>query len=119
MVARGDAVGDAAFVGLTVLGSNVVSNVPLVLVAREWVPSMPDPAWHWILLAWASTLAGNLTIFGSVANVIVLETAGPRGEIGFFRFLRYGSVLTLASCVVGFGALALERALGLFALVGL
>jgi Na+/H+ antiporter NhaD/arsenite permease-like protein len=119
VIARGDAVGDAAFVGVTVLGSNVVSNVPLVLVAREWVPSMPDPSWHWILLAWASTLAGNLTIFGSVANVIVLETAGPRGEIGFFRFLRYGAVLTLASCVVGFGALALERALGWFALAGL
>jgi Na+/H+ antiporter NhaD/arsenite permease-like protein len=119
VIARGDAVGDAAFVGVTVLGSNIVSNVPLVLVAREWVPSMPDPAWHWILLAWASTLAGNLTIFGSVANVIVLETAGPRGEIGFFRFLRYGAVLTIVSCIVGFGALELERAVGWFALVGL
>jgi Na+/H+ antiporter NhaD/arsenite permease-like protein len=119
VIARGDAVGDAAFVGVTILGSNIVSNVPLVLVAREWIPAMPDPAWHWILLAWASTLAGNLTIFGSVANVIVLETAGPRGEIGFFRFLRYGAVLTIASCIVGFGALELERALGWFAVVGL
>jgi Na+/H+ antiporter NhaD/arsenite permease-like protein len=119
VVARGDAAGDTAFVVLTILGSNVVSNVPLVMVAREWVPSMPDPAWHWVLLAWASTLAGNLTLFGSVANIIVMESAGPRGEIGFWRFLRHGVVLTVVSCVVGFGVLALERALGLFALVGL
>ena len=67
------------------LALNVVSNVPLVLVARHWVPSMPYPAWGWILLAWTSTLAGNLTLFGSVANVIVMQTAGPRGEIGFGR----------------------------------
>jgi Na+/H+ antiporter NhaD/arsenite permease-like protein len=119
VIARGDAAGDGAFVGLTIVASNVVSNVPLVLVAKEWVPSMPDPAWHWVLLAWASTLAGNLTLFGSVANIIVMESAGPRGEIGFWRFLRYGAVMTAVSCVVGFGALALERALGLFALVGL
>jgi len=118
-VARGDAAGDAAFVGATVLGSNLVSNVPLVLVAREWVPAMPDPAWGWIMLAWASTLAGNLTLFGSIANIIVMQSAGPRGEIGFFRFLRHGVVLTAVSLVVGFGLLALERALGLFAAVGL
>lgn len=119
VVARGDAAGDAAFVGLTVLGSNVVSNVPLVLIAREWVPAMPDPTWGWIMLAWASTLAGNLTMFGSVANIIVLESAGPRGEIGFFRFLRYGAVITVLTLAVGFGVLALERAAGLFDLVGI
>ena len=119
LVARGDAIGDAAFVGATVLGSNLVSNVPLVLVAREWVPAMPDPAWGWIMLAWGSTLAGNLTLFGSIANIIVMQAAGPRGEIGFVRFLRYGAVMTLVSLIVGFGLLALERALGLFAIVGL
>lgn len=119
VVARGDAAGDAAFVGLTVVASNVVSNVPLVLVAREWIASMPDPAWGWVMLAWASTLAGNLTLFGSIANIIVMESAGPRGEIGFWRFLRYGAVMTAVSLVVGFGALAAERALGVFALVGL
>ena len=51
---------------------------------------MPDPTWGYIMLAVASTLAGNLTLFGSVANIIVMEGAGPRGEIGFWRFLRYG-----------------------------
>ena len=76
---------------------------------------MPDPTWGWIMLAWASTLAGNLTLFGSVANIIVMESAGPRGEIGFWRFLRYGVVLTALSLAIGFGVLALERELGLFA----
>ncbi|MCB9559818.1 MAG: anion transporter [Kofleriaceae bacterium] len=119
LIGRGDAAGDAAFVGLTVVASNLVSNVPAVLVARHWVPHMPDPTWGWIMLAWASTLAGNLTLFGSVANIIVMESAGPRGEIGFWRFLRYGVVLTALSLAIGFGVLALERALGLFALLGL
>jgi Na+/H+ antiporter NhaD/arsenite permease-like protein len=119
LVARGDATGDAAFVGLAVVGSNLVSNVPLVMIAVEWVPRMPDPAWGWVLLAFASTLAGNLTLFGSVANIIVMEGAGPRGEIGFLRFLRYGLPITLVSLVVAFAVLALERLVGLFALLGL
>jgi Na+/H+ antiporter NhaD/arsenite permease-like protein len=119
LVARGDLAGDAAFVGLTVVGSNLVSNVPLVMIAVEWVPRMPDPAWGWILLAFGSTLAGNLTLFGSVANIIVMEGAGPRGEIGFLRFLRYGLPITLVSLIVAFAMLALERAVGYLALLGL
>jgi Na+/H+ antiporter NhaD/arsenite permease-like protein len=119
VVARGDAAGDAAFVGLTVIASNVVSNVPFVMVAVDWVPQMPDPTWGWILLAFASTLAGNLTLFGSVANIIVMESAGPRGAIGFRRFLVYGLPITLVSLVVAFAVLALERAIGYAALLGL
>jgi hypothetical protein len=42
-----------------------------------------------------------------------METAGPRGEIGFWRFLRYGAVLTTVDLLVAFGLLAGERALGL------
>lgn len=119
VIARGDALGDAAFVVLVVVGSNLVSNVPLVVIAVAWVPSMPDPSWGYVMLAVASTLAGNLTILGSVANVIVLESAGPRGEIGFFRFLRYGAVLTAVSLGVAFAILAAERALGVAAWLGM
>ncbi|MGE5187330.1 MAG: SLC13 family permease, partial [Acidobacteriota bacterium] len=64
LVARGDLAGDVAFVALVVVGSNVVSNVPLVIVAVAWVPRMPDPTWGFVMLAVASTLAGNLTLFG-------------------------------------------------------
>lgn len=118
VIARGDALGDAAFIALVVIGSNLVSNVPLAVIAVSWVPSMPDPTWGYVMLAVASTLAGNLTILGSVANVIVLEGAGPRGEIGFFRFMRYGAVLTVLSLIVAFAILAGERALGVAAWLG-
>jgi Na+/H+ antiporter NhaD/arsenite permease-like protein len=118
-IGRGDLAGDLVFVALVVVASNVVSNVPLVLVAVAWVPHLPDPTWGYILLAVASTLAGNLTLFGSVANIIVMEGAGPRGEIGFWRFLRYGAVITAVDLAVGFGLLAVERAIGVPGWLGL
>ena len=118
VLARGDALADLAFIGLVVAASNVVSNVPLVVIAVTWIPSMPSPSWGYVMLAVASTLAGNLTMFGSVANLIVLENAGPRGEIGFWRFLRYGSLVTLVSLIVMFGVLALERWIGMFGWLG-
>lgn len=119
VVARGDVTGDVAFIAFVVLASNVVSNVPLVLVAVGWIPYMPEPTWGYIMLAVASTLAGNLTLFGSVANIIVMEGAGPRGEISFWRFLRYGAVITMVDLVIAFGILALERMAGIPALLGL
>jgi Na+/H+ antiporter NhaD/arsenite permease-like protein len=119
IVARGDTAGDIAFIALIVIGSNIVSNVPLVLVAVGWIPLMPEPTWGYIMLAVASTLAGNLTLFGSVANIIVMETAGPRGEISFWRFLRYGSVITVVNLVLAFAILAAERALDIPQLLGL
>lgn len=119
VIARGDAAGDLAFVALVVVASNLVSNVPLVLVAVHWVPHLPEQTWGYVMLAVASTLAGNLTLFGSVANVIVMESAGPRGEIGFWRFLRYGAVITTVDLAVGFGLLAAERALGISRWLGL
>ncbi|MBA3460297.1 MAG: anion transporter, partial [Deltaproteobacteria bacterium] len=117
-VARGDLAGDLAFIALIVVASNIVSNVPLVLVAVSWVPAMPDPTWGYIMLAVASTLAGNLTLFGSVANIIVMEGAGPRGEIGFWRFLRYGVVITVVDLVVAFAILGAMRSLGVLSLLG-
>jgi Na+/H+ antiporter NhaD/arsenite permease-like protein len=118
-IARGDATGSTAFVGLVVLGSNIVSNVPLVLVAKSWVPGLADPTWGYVLLAVGSTLAGNLTLFGSVANIIVMERAGPRGRLGFRAFLRYGSVITAVDLAVAFGLLAIEHACGYASLLGL
>jgi Na+/H+ antiporter NhaD/arsenite permease-like protein len=111
LVGRGDLAGDLAFVALVLVGSNLVSNVPMVMLAGHWVPAMPDPSWGYILLAFASTLAGNLTLFGSVANIIVFEGAGPRGELSFLRFLRYGAVLTFATLTAGLAVLYLQRLL--------
>lgn len=108
---RGDLAGDLAFVAIVVVGSNLVSNVPLVMLAGHWVPPMPEPAWGYILLAFASTLAGNLTLFGSVANIIVFEGAGPRGHVSFLRFLKHGAVITLATLALALAILYLERLL--------
>jgi Na+/H+ antiporter NhaD/arsenite permease-like protein len=118
-IGRGDVAGDLVFVALVAVASNVVSNVPLVLVAVAWVPEMPDPTWGYLLLAVGSTLAGNLTLFGSVANLIVMEGAGPRGEIGFWRFLRFGAVITTLDLALALAILWAERAAGVLGWVGL
>jgi Na+/H+ antiporter NhaD/arsenite permease-like protein len=111
VIARGDLAGDLAFVALIVIGAQLVSNVPLVIIAVHWVPKLPDPKWGYIMLAVASTLAGNLTPFGSIANIIVMESAGPRGEIGFRRFVRYGAVITIVDLALAFTILGAERAI--------
>jgi Na+/H+ antiporter NhaD/arsenite permease-like protein len=67
----------------------------------------------WLATALASTLAGNLTVIGSVANVIVLELAGSRARIGFWRFLAIGTVVTSTTLAAGLAILLAERALGL------
>jgi Na+/H+ antiporter NhaD/arsenite permease-like protein len=99
------------FAVVVVVASNLISNVPLVLVAVRWVPQLPDPKTGYVVLAVASTLAGNLTIFGSMANLIVFESAGPRGKISFGRFLKYGSVITGVTLAVALALVLAERAL--------
>ena len=94
------------------LASQVVSNVPFVLLAGAWIPRQADPHLAWLATALCTTLAGNLTVVGSVANLIVLELAGPKGRVGFWRFLRYGGVVTSVTLLVGLAILLGERALG-------
>jgi len=96
-----------------VVGSQLVSNVPFVLLAGEWIPRLDAPRLLWLATALASTLAGNLTVLGSVANVIVLELAGSRARIGFWRFFAIGSVVTATTLAAGLAILLAERALGL------
>jgi Na+/H+ antiporter NhaD/arsenite permease-like protein len=82
--------------------SNVVSNVPAILLFKPLVPGFVDPERAWLLLAMASTLAGNLTILGSVANLIVVEVARGAGiRIGFAEYCRVGVPLTLLTLLVG------------------
>lgn len=74
-----------AFVVLTVVVSNLVSNVPAVLLLAPLLVRIGAGSESWLFLAMASTLAGNLTIIGSAANLIVLELAAQRGvHIGFW-----------------------------------
>ena len=92
----------AVFVPLTALVSNLVSNVPAVMVLRTLVVGFPDPHAGWLALAMASTLAGNLTITGSVANIIVVERAAAHGvHVGFRDYLRIGLPVTVATLAWG------------------
>jgi Na+/H+ antiporter NhaD/arsenite permease-like protein len=100
------------FALVTVVGSNLFSNVPFVLLGLDAAPRLLDPARGWMVLAMASTLAGNLTIFGSVANLIVLELAGRHGKVGFFRFLKYGVVITAVTTAIGLAVLIGEASMG-------
>jgi Na+/H+ antiporter NhaD/arsenite permease-like protein len=89
--------------------SNVVSNVPAVMLLKSVVPSFRDPHSGWLVLAMASTLAGNLTITGSVANLIVVERAHDEVHIGFWDYSRVGIPVTLGTLAVGWAWLALLR----------
>lgn len=88
--------------GVTAILSNLVSNVPAVLVLRPFVEGLPDQQQLWLVIAMASTLAGNLTLVGSVANLIVAEKARAAGiEVGFGTYLRIGVPVTLVSLALG------------------
>jgi len=83
--------------------SNLVSNVPAVMLLKSVVPGFADPHTGWLVLAMASTLAGNLTLTGSVANIIVAERAKAVAPIGFADYLRVGLPLTAATLALGSG----------------
>lgn len=87
--------------GLFLFGSNVVSNVPFILVVQAQINTLPEPKLAWQLLAVASTFAGNLTLLGSVANVIVAEAAHDVGGFGFFQHFKVGAPLTLLTTAIG------------------
>lgn len=87
--------------------SNVVSNVPAVLALAPFIQDLAEPSKAWLVLAMASTLAGNFTILGSVANLIVVEAAKRQGvEIAFWVYFRVGVPLTLATIAFGLWWLA-------------
>ncbi len=83
---------------LAVFGlSNVVSNVPAVMLLLPWARH-PEAG---PLLALVSTLAGNLLVVGSVANIIVVDAAAARGiRIGWRTHARVGVPVTLATLAV-------------------
>ncbi len=83
------------------LGSNVFSNVPFVLVAGKWIANFTDPELMWQVLAMATTFAGNLTILGSVANIIVVESARGHAEVGFWDYAKFGIPVTILTTIAG------------------
>jgi Na+/H+ antiporter NhaD/arsenite permease-like protein len=92
----------AVLTAVTAVLSNLVSNVPAVLLFKPIIPSFGEPDRGWLILAMASTLAGNLTLLGSVANLIVVEAAREgRVTIGFLEYCRVGVPLTLLTLLLG------------------
>ncbi|MBN2371290.1 MAG: anion transporter [Vicinamibacteria bacterium] len=81
--------------------SNAVSNVPAIMLFIPFVPRFPNPEGTWLSLAMSSTLAGNMTLVGSIANLIVAEGARRACPIGFVEYLKVGIPLTLLT--LGFG----------------
>jgi Na+/H+ antiporter NhaD/arsenite permease-like protein len=76
--------------------------VPAVLVLKPFLEQLADPQRTWLVVAMASTLAGNFTLVGSVANLIVAERARREGvAIGFWPYFRVGAPLTVLT--IGFG----------------
>jgi Na+/H+ antiporter NhaD/arsenite permease-like protein len=98
--------------GLSAVLSNLVSNVPAVLLFKPIIPAMPEAAQEtaWLALGLSSTFAGNLTVLGSVANLIVVEQARKEGvTIGFWDYCRVGIPVTLLTLATGAAWLALVR----------
>lgn len=102
------------FGAFTVAACQLVSNVPFVLLAAHWIPKLADPPLAWLSLGLVSTLAGNLTPVASVANLIVLELAGTKGQIGFFRFFWLGALCTFLPLVLALATLLAEHRLHFF-----
>jgi Na+/H+ antiporter NhaD/arsenite permease-like protein len=96
----------SVFTAAVTLLSNVVSNVPAVMLLKSLVPGFANSHTAWLTLAMASTLAGNLTITGSVANIIVVETAKREVPIGFWDYFKVGAPITILTLLLGWMWLA-------------
>jgi Na+/H+ antiporter NhaD/arsenite permease-like protein len=88
--------------------SNLISNVPAVLLLGPVVTALPQPEMAWLTLAMATTFAGNLTLLGSVANIIVAESARRQGvTLSFLEYLKVGLPIAVLTLVLGIVWLAL------------
>lgn len=93
------------FALLTIVLSNIVSNVPAVLLLKFFIPPAEAAIW-WKALALFSTFAGNLTITGSIANLIVAEIARRQGiRIRFADYIKVGLPITAITSLLGLIAL--------------
>ena len=88
--------------GITAILSNIVSNVPAVLLLKPFIAPLQCQQQAWLTVAMASTLAGNFTLVGSVANLIVVQRARAQNvEIGFWEYFKVGAPLTVLTISVG------------------
>lgn len=95
----GQAGGVALFTAAMTVGAQIVSNVPMVMLIGPHL-DQAEPV-VWVLLAYVLTVAGNLTLVGSVANIIVAESAREAHTLGFWEYLRFGVPSTLLVLAAG------------------
>jgi Na+/H+ antiporter NhaD/arsenite permease-like protein len=89
------------FALISLVLSNLISNVPAVLLLQNLIPAYPQTDRAWLMLAAASTFAGNLTLLGSVANLILAELAARWGvQVTFGAYLRVGVPITLLTLLL-------------------
>ncbi len=94
--------GPAKLTVVSLVLSNLVSNVPAVMLFRPVMPTLAEPHTAWLTLAMATTLAGNLTLLGSVANLIVAEIAKRRGvHLSFVEYLKAGTPIAILTLAIG------------------
>ncbi len=95
--------------GAMVALSNLISNVPAVILWLPVVPKTPSPTFIWLVMAMSSTFAGNLTLLGSMANLIVAERAEGRGEsLPFAAYAKVGIPITLLTIAWGIAMLVVS-----------
>lgn len=110
--AKIDRLAGIAILALVIVAlSNLASNVPTVLLlggrvaASAAMISGAQEKKAWLILAWASTVAGNLSLLGSAANLIVCEQARRAPQLGynlsFWTHLKFGIPSTLIVTAVG------------------
>ncbi|HEV2488889.1 MAG TPA: SLC13 family permease [Candidatus Acidoferrales bacterium] len=97
-----------AISGTMLVLSNLVSNVPAVLLVRSVMASFPHTHFLWLAVASTSTLAGNATPLSSVANLIVIQLAARRTKVTFWEFTRAGIIVTVVTTLAAIAVLALE-----------
>lgn len=91
---------------VTTILSNLISNVPCVILLDNMIPA--GNLALWLTLAAASTLAGNMTMIGAAANVIVSEEAEKMSiRIDFWRFLKIGIPVSLITLLVTYAYITL------------
>jgi Na+/H+ antiporter NhaD/arsenite permease-like protein len=91
----------AGLMSITTVLSNLISNVPAVLLLQSLIER--EDLRSWLLLAVSSTLAGNLTLFGAVANLITAEAAAGQGyPLSFWTHLKFGFPLTIISLFIAY-----------------
>ncbi len=92
----------AVMAGVAAVLSNLVSNVPAVLVLKPFVQHLASPRLAWLSLAMAATLAGNFTLLGSIANLIVAQRAHRAGIVlGFWSYFKLGAPVTVITIAIG------------------